>query len=115
MRARYKVVLERRLEDERDEWGNQTDTKFSDPEDLDVFGWAAPSGSEPVTAGDNRVVVEVQLLAPADTGVASGDVITLPRNPAGRHRVLADPQEYNASPFSSWQPGVVINLRKVTG
>ena len=113
---RHRVVLERRLEDAQDDWNNQTDTEYADPETLSVYGWSAPAtNSTALVSGDNRVVTTVQLLCPERHQLADGDKVTLPYAPAGVFVVQADPMEYNASPFSSWQPGKVVNLKRVTG
>ena len=75
-----------------------------------VYGWSTPSTTEPKLSGHDRVVVDVELLAPNFTP-APQDLIDLPE---GRYEVVGVTQDYNHGPFD-FAPGAVINLRKVDG
>lgn len=75
-----------------------------------VYGWSVPSSAEPKLAGHDRVTVDIELLAP-DFTPGPHDRIDLPD---GQYEVVGATQDYNTGPFD-WQPGGVINLRKVDG
>lgn len=76
-----------------------------------VFGWAAPTSTEPKLAGHDRVTVDVELIAPP--GVCGPhDVVDLPG--VGQFNVIGEAEDYNHNPW--FQPGLVIfNLRRVEG
>lgn len=75
-----------------------------------VYGWHTPSTTEPKLAGHDRVIVDVELLAPGFTPKPQ-DWIDLPD---GQYEVVGATQDYNHGPFD-WTPGAVIQLRKVDG
>ncbi|QIS08214.1 hypothetical protein [Nocardia arthritidis] len=80
-----------------------------------VIGWnppdSRPGGDK--FAGPNRVVVELELLAPPDFGpVGHLDKIILPD---GKERlVIGAPEDYGTGPFD-FHPGMIINLRLTQG
>lgn len=76
-----------------------------------VYGWSTPLSTEPAVAGHDRVVVDVQLMVPPGFPAGPYDVIDLPD---GEYQVIGQPEDFNHGPFG-WQPGTVLNLRKVTG
>ncbi len=78
----------------------------------EVYGWAAPSSTEPKLAGHNRVTVEVELLVPPDFVCGPHDVIDLPNS--GQFEVIGYPEDYTHGPFG-FQPGYVVNLRRSEG
>jgi hypothetical protein len=79
---------------------------------VQVYGWAVPSTTDPKLAGHpDRVIVDVELYATPTFSPTPRSVIGLP---SGRFEVLGAVQDYNHGPFE-WTPGGVVNLRKVTG
>lgn len=76
-----------------------------------VYGWSAPRSEEPKVAGHDRVVVDVELLAPPGFQVGAHDLVDLPD---GVYEVVGQPEDYNHGPFG-FTPGLVVNLRKVEG
>lgn len=79
-----------------------------------VYGWFVPSSTEPVLAGHDRVIVDVQLLVPPGFPAGPRDVVDVPGGPAGQFTVVGYPEDYTHGPFG-WAPGAVVNLRKVDG
>lgn len=77
-----------------------------------AYGWAAPQSSEPKIVGHDRTVVEVELYCPADFNPGPGDLIDLPTGK--QYVVIGEPEDHNHG-FHEWQPGNVINLRRVEG
>lgn len=77
-----------------------------------VYGWSTPSTTEPKLAGHDRVVVDVELLVPPGFGVGPHDLVDLPD--VGQFEVIGEPEDFTKGPFG-FQPGAVINLRKVDG
>lgn len=114
--GRHRVEWEQQLHAATDEWGNDTGIEYAAPVDMGVYGWYAASADPgQQTAGDNRVVADVTLLAPFGCPFSDGDRVTLPYAPGGVFKVVGMPLDYNANPFSAWRPGVSVNLKKVTG
>lgn len=74
----------------------------------------APGGSAEITNGGDTVTSQPTLYGiPAGTDVSAFDAV---ESPAGvRYEIDSDPAEYQPNPFSGWQVGTVLNLRKVTG
>lgn len=71
-----------------------------------------PSNStEDVTQRDT-VVADGYLLAPYGADIKSSDIVLLPGG--NRYEVDGAPGSF-ASPYSSWTPGMRVNLRAVTG
>ena len=77
-----------------------------------VFGWSVPSSREPAVAGHDRLVVDVQLLAPPDFPAGPYDLIDIPD--LGQFQVIGLAEKNDANPFG-WNPGMTVNLRKVSG
>lgn len=88
-----------------------TPAKDTTGEQVAVYGWSTPSSTEPAVAGHDRVVVDVQLLAPPDTLIGAYDLVDLPD---GQYQVIGTPEDYGTGPFA-FAPGVCVNLRKVSG
>lgn len=83
--------------------------------EVPVYGWHTPSTTDPKLAGHpDRVIVDVELLVTPDFAPTPKSRIGLPSGPAGRFEVIGDVQDCNHGPFG-WQPGSVVNLRRVTG
>lgn len=98
------------VEGATDAHGNPVES-WGAPEDVAVYGWAAPNSTEPKLAGHDRVVVDVEVYAPTSFA-GPRDKVTLP---AGKtYRVEGEPEDYNHGPFG-WQPGYVVNLSRVEG
>lgn len=76
-----------------------------------VYGWSTPSSVEPKLAGHDRVVVDQELLVPPENTIGAHDLVDLPD---GQYQVIGEPEDMNNGPFG-WQPGKVVNLRRVTG
>lgn len=78
-----------------------------------VYGWGAPTSSEPKTAGHDRELVDIELLVPpnfpslshrAQVRLYGGDIFD----------VIGSVERYDHSPFG-WDPGGVVNLKRVIG
>lgn len=77
-----------------------------------VYGWVVPASSEPKTRGSTeRVIVDVEVFAPADLPIGPYDLVDLPD---GQYWVIGQPEDYNHGPFGA-TPGLVVNLRRVEG
>lgn len=76
-----------------------------------VYGWGAPQSDEPKLAGHDREVVEVELLVPPGFECSHRDLMVLD---GVEFEVIGDPEMFDHSPFG-WNPGGVVNLRKVNG
>lgn len=80
-----------------------------------VYAWAVPTSTEPKLAGHDRVIVDLELLAPPETLIGPYDLVDITDGEyAGQYEVLGDPADYNHGPWL-FRPGKVINLRKVSG
>lgn len=76
-----------------------------------VYGWGAPQSNEPKLAGHDREIVDVQLLVPPGFECSHRDLMVLD---GVEYEVIGAPEHFDHSPFG-WNPGGVINLRKVAG
>lgn len=76
-----------------------------------VIGWGAPQSQEPKIAGQNRVVVDIELYVPPDFRPGPHDLIDLP---GGQFEVIGYPEDCNHG-FHQWQPGNVVNLQRTEG
>lgn len=81
-----------------------------------VIQWGAPESAAASQDGAqqpgyDRTIVDVQLYAPPEFLPGKGDLIDLP---TGQYEVVGHPEDHNHG-FHGWQPGNVINLRKVEG
>jgi hypothetical protein len=80
-----------------------------------VYGWSVPATTEPKLAGHDRVAVDIELLCPSDFPAGPHDLIDLTTGPnQGQYEVIGEPEDLTHGPFP-FTPGVVLNLRKVTG
>ena len=95
----------------RDAHGNPV-TSWADPVDVTVYGWHTGQSEEPQIAGHDRVRVDGRVFAPESWQPGPRDLVVLPGK--GEFKVIAEVEDYNHGPFG-WRPGVVVNLRKVTG
>ena len=77
---------------------------------IPVYGWAVPQTVEPLMAGHDRVIVDVQLLAPPEAPIGPYDWVDLPD---GQYEVIGGADDYTHGPFGS-PGGLVFNMRKVT-
>ncbi|KZM68473.1 hypothetical protein [Nocardia terpenica] len=76
-----------------------------------VYGWGPPQTSEPKIIGYDRLVVEVELLAPPTFSVKPNDRVRLG---GSDYRVIGYAEDYTHGPFG-FRPGVVVNLRRFEG
>lgn len=95
---------------QRNPRGNVVDT-WTDPVDVEVYGWYVNNTHEPQLPGHERVKGEVQVLAGPEFYPNEKDIVVLP---IGEFEVVGYPQDYNHGPFD-WAPGNVINLERVKG
>lgn len=94
---------------------------YSPPKDqpgtpVQVIQWAAAQSNAPGNQqlGHQRVVSDVELFVLPGFAPRPGDLIDLPAGPAGQFEVVGDPEDYNHG-FHQWQPGNVVQLRRVVG
>lgn len=105
------VTLVRRvLSSSRDEYGNDAYTEVSS----DVPGvpvWA--SGMSEITQGRDTVISDLTafLTLPAGVDVASIDKVRVDGND---YEVVGQPNDF-PSPLTGFDPGVLVQLRRVTG
>ncbi|GGF39094.1 hypothetical protein [Williamsia phyllosphaerae] len=90
-------------------WGDPTEG-WSDPIVKPVYGWGAPGGNEPKLAGDDRVLVDTELLVPPGFECSPRDRMVLDGD---EFEVVGPVQRYDHNPFG-WNPGGVVSLRRVT-
>lgn len=93
-----------------DDHGNPAED-WSAPVVKAVYGWGAPNGDEPKMAGHDRVTVQVELLVPPGFVCSPRDRILLD---GVEHEVIGPVESYDHNPFG-WNPGGVVNLRRVEG
>lgn len=89
-----------------------TPTKDAAGTQVAVYGWSTPDSTEPPVAGHDRVMVDMQLLAPPNTSITAHDLVDIPDE--GQFEVIGDPLDFDTGPFG-FRPGLVINLRRVEG
>ncbi len=96
-----------------DENGNEI-SGYAPPVEVLVFGWENPRtrrSDEPVLAGHERVLVDVDLYAPQSLNIAPKDRLILNGK---RFEVLGYPDDPNNNPW--WRPGLVtVSLRRIEG
>lgn len=93
--------------------GEPTSLDWTSPDELDIPGCGFdPGGSEePLAQGRDAVITQPRIFAPAGVDVAAHDRIVV----RGRTwQVDGDPADYR-HPMTGWKPGVVINLKAVSG
>lgn len=93
-----------------DAHNNEIET-WSDTTQHRVYGWSSPKSDEPKVAGHDRVIVDVELLAPEGFPARAHDRVILPD---GVFDVIGYAEDYNHGPFG-WKPGLVLNLRRSEG
>ena len=93
-----------------DSYGNTTMVDQT-PVTLEGVGWDPGTSTEAVN-GQDTVVQTPRFLLPAGTAVDPLDAIV--RANGNRYEVTGEPGDY-VSPFTGWAPGVVVNVRRVTG
>lgn len=95
-----------------DAHGNTVESWAAEP-GVAVEGCAFSPGesAEPVEANRRAVVTTPQLFCPPDTVITSKDIVTV-RDLT--FQVVGDPADWT-NPFTGWRPGVVVNLRRVSG
>ena len=76
-----------------------------------VYGWSVPSSTEPKLAGHDRVIVDVELLAPEGFPASPRDKVVLD---GVEFQVLGYAEDFNHGPFG-FRPGLVVNLQRVEG
>lgn len=89
------------------------DDEANPPSSLAIEGCAFnPGGStEPTQEGRNAVITRPEVYAPADADVLAGDRLVVR---GLTYDVEGDPADWR-SPFTGWQPGLVIALERVSG
>lgn len=93
--------------------GDSDRLDWTDPDTLDIPGCGVnPGGSnEPTQDARHAVITQPEVYAPAGADVLAGDRLLV------RSRTFdvdGDPQDWR-SPFTGWQPGLVIKLKIVEG
>lgn len=84
---------------------------WDEPTDVAVYGWAAPTSTEPKLAGQDRVAIVLELFAPPGTAAQPADRFTVDGE---LYDVVGEVEDYTHGPFG-WRPGVVINLARWEG
>lgn len=97
-----------------DPYSNEViETDWTTPTTLDIEGCAFNPGtsSEPVEVGRNAVITKPEVYAPASSDVLAGDRLVVR---GVTYEVDGHPQDWR-SPFTGWQPGLVVVLKVVDG
>lgn len=110
IQARRTVEVERWSYDSTDPFGNPAPA-WADPVPVKVYGWEPPKSDEPVLAGHDRVVVDLQVLAPPGVEVGSHDRVIVQGR---RYEVVGEIEDAGNGPFA-FNPGARFNLRRVEG
>lgn len=86
---------------------------WDDAYELDIDGCAFNPGtsSEPLEVARTAVITRPEVYAPAGADVLAGDRLVV-RDVT--YDVVGNPADYR-SPFTGWQPGLVISLEAVDG
>jgi hypothetical protein len=100
------------VEDSYNTEAGYTPARDVDGTQYEVYGWSTPATQEPKLAGHDRVEVDVELLVPPDFPVGPHDLVDLPD--VGQFEVIGYPEDFTKGPFG-FQPGAVVNLRRVEG
>ncbi len=102
------VILHRLVPAGRDEYG--VTVRVDQPVTLERCAtWAGPSSER--TDNQTQVTVDRTVVLPAGTTVLATDEVTVRGQ---RYTVVGQPAD-DRSPFTGWAPGVVVELRKVSG
>lgn len=90
-----------------------TGTKYVEAAPVATTAVFAPGGSTETVQGGDTVITQPTLYGVDETlAVTALDVFVIGGD---RYEVDGDPQAGFQSPFSGWRPGVVVQLRKVSG
>lgn len=108
--TRHTVLTEAFTPGAKDPHGNPIDA-WAAPAAQRVIGWAPPSSADPKLAGHDRVVVDIELLAPPEFVAGPKDLITLNGK---TFSVIGYPEDTDGNPYP-WHPGMVVNLQRVEG
>lgn len=73
-----------------------------------VIGWAPAQSTEPELG---RVEHDIDLYVPPNVVARPADVVELP---SGQFEVVGEPLDWTKGPFG-FAPGIVVQLRRVTG
>lgn len=93
--------------------GEDTAPDWDNAAELDIEGCAFSPGNslEPLEVGRSAVLTRPQVYAPPGADVLSGDRLVVRGD---TYEVVGRPQDWR-SPFTGWQPGLVIELELVEG
>ena len=93
----------------QDSYGNDvvTDSTVA----VSNVGWDPGTSTEALN-GQDQVVQMPRFFLPA--GIAVDPLDAIVRANGNRYEVTGEPGDY-VSPFTGWAPGVVVNVRRVTG
>lgn len=87
------------------------DWDTADELDIDGCGFNPGQSSEPLQEARNAVLTQPEVYAPVGSDVLAGDRVVV----RGKtYDVDGDPADWR-SPFTGWQPGMVIALKRVEG
>ncbi|OZE92456.1 hypothetical protein CH298_02670 [Rhodococcoides fascians] len=107
----FTVQVEKAVDGPRNAHNNVTRT-FDPPIDEPVYGWSEPTSSESTAAGQsNRVTHDLELLVPEGFSARAHDRV---RVDGRTYDVEGDPADFNHGPFG-FRPGLVVNLKRVSG
>ena len=101
------VSLVRRSKSGTDAYGNDVFATTSTV----VAGAFAPGGSTEQVQGQNVVITQPTLYLPPGTDVSAVDAIDIDGD---RFEVDGTPTDW-VNPFTGWNPGVEVRLKRVTG
>jgi hypothetical protein len=101
------VSLVRRTKSGTDAYGNDAFTTTTTV----VKGAFAPGGSTEQVQGQDVLITQPTVYLPAGTDVSAVDAIDIDGD---RFEVDGTPNHW-MNPFTGWQPGVEVRLRRVTG
>lgn len=93
--------------------GEVEEVSWEDAYELEVAGCAFNPGvsSEPLEVGRNAVITRPEVYAPAGSDILAGDRLVV-RDLT--YEVAGDVADFR-SPFTGWQPGIVVRLERVDG
>lgn len=102
------TLVKRELADAKDEYGNDIYT----PVDVPVDGCVVwPRTSSEDVQGQDTVTAGLTVLLPPATDASSVDAVIVRGDP---YEIDGEPAVYH-SPFTGFDPGVLINLTRTTG
>lgn len=101
------VTLIRRVKSGTDALGNDVWSETR----TDVRGVFSPGGSTEIVQGQDLVISQPTLALPPKTVVSSVDAVEVNGD---TYEIDGSPNA-PISPFTAWQPGVVVRLKRVTG